>query len=314
MNKLKIIKELAESPKGYWDVLAGVDINGLEFIGLMNSMVGKEIVLHKDKLKLTNKAKKKYGNLFRKDFKKEINAFKKITKLRPAPTGDFYQDFLSTKDIFKRIQFMHDICDVQEKKVLVLGDDDLFSLALGFSRLAKDVDVLEIDERVVDLINSQAKKNKLDVRAYRYDISKTLPSRYMHKFDIVVTEPVETLEGLKIWLSRCAGLLKKDGVLYFGLTLVESPFSKWHKIQAMLNRMGFAVTDIQRHHSTYPINSFVTNYGTKLAKKSKFKIKQKPKSWYNSWLVRCEAVKKPKPLIKGSRKLTKSFYYDKYFL
>ncbi|MBN2111557.1 bis-aminopropyl spermidine synthase family protein [Candidatus Woesearchaeota archaeon] len=314
MNRLKIIKELAEGPKGYWDILSSVDINGLEFIELMNSMFGKEIIPEKDKLKLSSEAKKRYMNLFRNGFKKEICTFKKITMLRPSLTEEFYQDFLDTKDIFRRIKFMHDICDVQEKKVLVLGDDDLFSLALGLTNLAKGITALDIDERVIDLINTMAKKYKLKVKAARYDISKALPSEYRHRFDVLVTEPVETIEGLGIWLSRCAELLKKDGVLYFGLTLVESPFSKWHRIQAMLNRMGFAITDIKRHHSTYPVSKESGRYGCRLVKKAKFEIKQKQKAWYNSWLIRCEAVKTPKPLVKGSRKLTKSFYYDKYFL
>lgn len=314
MNKLHIIKELMEKPKGFWDLLRNSNENGIEFINMINNLKGKDLEYKKNKFSIKDKARKKYTSLFKKDFKTEKKIFKRIIKQRPLPTDEFYQDFLSEKSIFDRIKIMHDLCDIQDKEICVLGDDDFFSAALGLTGIPRKITAFDVDERIVDALNDIGKKEKININSVRYDISKKPLEKFRKKYDLIVTEPVETLQGLKIWLSRCAFFLKKDGALYFGLTLVESPLKKWHEIQKMLNKMNFVITDIIRNHSYYPTNKNTKEYHKKIFKLAQFDIEEKPKTWYTSWLFRCEAVGPPKPIVKGSVKLRRSFYYDKYFL
>ena len=240
--------------------------------------------------------------------------YSKLAEDRPLPDPRFDQGFMTQEDIFARVAFMYERGDIEGQEILLLGDDDLFSLALLATGFPRSVTVLEVDSRLVDFIGKRGKENNFNLEIYQYNATDPYPLKD-HAFSVFVTDPVESEKGLKITLSRGAQALQAGGALYFGLTTIESSWQKWYKIENMLLEMGFVVNDIIRRFSSYPDadNQFDESYydQTKMRKLLDVEVPLPADAdWFRSHFLRCEAVRDPQPLVLGKVDFDASFYLD----
>jgi len=91
-----------------------------------------------------------------------------------------------------------------------LGDDDLTSLAIGLTRRAKKIIVLDIDKRLVKFINQIAKDKNLPIEASKCNFTKEIPKDLEHSFDVFLTDPTPSPECFLIFISLGIKLLKKE--------------------------------------------------------------------------------------------------------
>lgn len=239
-----------------------------------------------------------------------LSEYREICRNRPPAVEKFDQGFISEDGVVRRLEFIHERGDVYGK-FFIVGDDDLFSLALSLTGLPKEVVVVDVDERLVNFINRVAKERGLNVSAFVYDVQKKLPEEFRKRFDVFVTDPVETVDGIKLFLSRGVSALKGVGSSgYFGLTTLEASRRKWFEIQRMLLDMGFVVTDIKRKFNVYPADE--RSYRQFEDKLPIFKILGfgADCNWYTSSLFRVEAVKEPRPLVGGEMIIDERVYKD----
>ncbi|MBI3924305.1 MAG: bis-aminopropyl spermidine synthase family protein [Armatimonadetes bacterium] len=87
-------------------------------------------------------------------------------------------------------------------RVLVLGDDDLVSLALdpGYQ-----VDVLELDEDLVAFLKARAGSN---VRILTRDLEQGLDEEFRRQYDVVISDPPYSADHIVPFLECCAQALK----------------------------------------------------------------------------------------------------------
>ena len=215
---------------------------------------------------------------------------------------DFDQGNMWAEDVALRLQFMNDRGDLKDKSLVLIGDDDLFSLAAALTGLPTKVTVLEIDDRLVKFINRVAKDRGLPVQAFNMDLQKVPPKEYIGAFDVFVGDPVETYLGLKMFLSRGAILLRPEaGVAgYFGITTVESSVTKYHHITRLLTDMHWTVTDVRRLFTDYPCTDTDTEDIQMLQMIEKdtdgsSKFTNCTFDWYKSSVFRMEAAEALKP-------------------
>ncbi|MBC7128874.1 MAG: bis-aminopropyl spermidine synthase family protein [Thermoplasmatales archaeon] len=316
----QIISFLSKGTASPWEIIANIDASLPEFYKKLNKLKGEDIIeINDGKLKLTQKGKKfaeKWidlkcnacdgtGYKFFCGIEKE---YKKIMKERPPAFEKYDQGYMGVGDVLRRISFIYERGDLKGK-IFVIGDDDFLSIACGLTFIPKKVVAIDIDERIVEFINRIANEYSLSVEAFIQDIRKE-NIEFFKKFDVFVTDPVETLPGIKLFLSRGAYSLKRNGAGYFGLTTLEASMKKWYEIQKMLHEMGFVITDIRRKFNTYPAEKKnFSSYQNKLPIFKKLKLRMDC-NWYKSSLYRIEAVKNIKPLIKGDVNLGKELYID----
>jgi len=321
--KNQILSILSAGKASIWEIIDFQDASLPEFFKKLKEMEKKEILKISDGIvKLTEKGEKLLKNNIFKEYKckfcdgtgyKIIGEIKKkyenIAKHRPKPIEKYDQGYIGINAILRKLAFMMERGDIYGK-IFVAGDDDLFSIALALTGLPKQIVAVDIDERLIDFINGIAKKYKLNVEAYVQDFQYEIRD-FQGKFDVFVTDPVETLPGIKLFLSRAVASLKGKGCSgYFGLTTLEASRKKWYEIQKMIYDMGFVITDIRRKFQVYPDDgSNFFQFQEKLPIVKKLKIKS-DYNWYKSALYRIEAIKKPVPLIKGDVKLGKAIYKD----
>ncbi len=249
-------------------------------------------------------------------FIEAFETYLSLTENRPAPVTEYDQGYIAPEDVMLRVAFIYERGDLEGKDILVIGDDDLVSLALAATGLPHRVRVLEIDERLVDYINGAAKEYGFPVEAGTYDVREELPPDILGLYDVFITDPVETLPGIRLFLSRAASGLKGEGSAgYFGLTTQESSLRKWREIEKMLLDMNFAITDILRRFSTYPntgnIGAALEEYPVYIRLREILGDLTPPDTdFYSSSLVRVELVDRPRPLVTGHVELTDEIYVD----
>lgn len=240
--------------------------------------------------------------------------YEEISKLRPRPVQVYDQGVIDSETAIGRFLYMLTRGDIFKKKILILGDDDLMGILFSLSNITDEIVVLEIDKRLVDFINHIKKEYKLEnLTAYEYDAREKLPDDFVDKFDTFFTDPVETVEGLLIFVSRTLMGLKGQGNAgYFGLTSIESNGEKWLKIQKGLNDMNLVITDIVRNFSFYELGDDILKSDLLIVRENPFNIQNPKFYWYNSHLLRVEVVGNKKPKYTQSVNLGRELYFDEY--
>ena len=240
-------------------------------------------------------------------FKELLEEFREATKRRPLPQPGYFQGYMREYDVVARVALMHYYGDLWRSEVILIGDDDLLSVALSMTGLPRRVLVVDIDERLGSLISEIAGEKGLDIEFMRYDVAEPLPEDLIGAFDLFSTEPLETWLGLRAFILRGAACLRENGVGYFGLTRAEASLGKWRQIQALITRMNFVITDIISGFSHYPMRFEDVSYEV-FVKRLHFPVGENPGiDWYRSTLFRIEALGRPRLVVDPRRRLRLSY-------
>ncbi|SMO63321.1 hypothetical protein SAMN06269117_11538 [Balnearium lithotrophicum] len=215
--------------------------------------------------------------------------FLKIQENRPPAIHQFDQGYVTPENTFARVALADDRGDLRGKKVVVLGDDDLMSIALALSGLPKKVTILEIDERLVNFIKEVSDKYNLNIDARVHDLRQPLPEDVLGAYDTFFTDPPETVEAIKAFVGRGVATLKGPRCAgYFGVTRRESSADKWRRIQRVLIDMGLVITDLIHNFNEY-VN---WDYYEEMRGWQLTPVKEPPKDiWYRSTQFRVETVR-----------------------
>ena len=325
-TEIQILNELAISKRNIWELLDRINFPLKDFVEAIKTLYEKGLIsADKEGLYLTEKGKKQVDPkilefeseicprclgkriVFGEKFREILKEFKRIVKQRPRPTLDFFQGYMQEEDVIARVALMHHYGDLYKKDFILIGDDDLLSIALSLTQLPSKITVLDIDERLGDFIKNVNEKYGFDIEFRRYNVAEPLPKDLIGNFDVFSSEPLETLTGLKAFVSRGISCLKENGVGYFGLTILEASHQKWLAIQRLLSRMNCVITDIIRGFSIYPMDYGTVNY-EKFAYKLGIPVVKNPGiNWYKSALYRFEVLGKPKLVVDPRKKLRIKF-------
>jgi len=252
------------------------------------------------------------GYVLSERFKPAYEEFKKIFLNRPLETAEFDQGVVPPENSIRRAEFVYERGDLERKKILFLGDDDLTSIAMALTKLPDEIHVIEIDERIVNYINKVSKEINLPIEAHLYNAVNPLSEEFKGKFDTFLTDPVETVKGMRIFISRCLLSLKGESSAgYFGLSHYESSLKKWLDVEKDLMTMNLVITDVLiDFHRYLLVGERILTEGFRVVKKSPVKPEPPDYPWYRSTFFRVEVVGKPKPLITGTVEWNREIYFD----
>jgi N4-bis(aminopropyl)spermidine synthase len=180
--------------------------------------------------------------------------FAPLVAERPPATSHYDQGALTADSVFERLALMYGQGDVAEKKILLLGDDDLLSLALALTRLPREIVVMEIDDRLCDFIRRVAWDKQLPITVIQHDMREKMPPDLHAAFNTFVTDPTETIQGLLLFVEKGLSTLLPGGghAGYFGVTLIEASLHKWNLWQRhLLQNHALVFTQISAPFSLY---------------------------------------------------------------
>ncbi len=144
---------------------------------------------------------------------------------RPAVDVRLDQSHATAETALRRALYLFENDGLEGRDILILGDDDLTSLAIGL--LAEflgisvgRVVVLECDARLVAFLNAASGETQQAIEAVEHDLRADLPGELVAGFDVFLTDPPYTLAGLSLFISRGAAGLRqevgKQGYICFG--------------------------------------------------------------------------------------------------
>jgi N4-bis(aminopropyl)spermidine synthase len=137
----------------------------------------------------------------------------------PGAKTELDQTHCTVATKLSRVLKLHAVHALAGQRILLLGDDDLISVALaqfaawsGNPGLIRRLTVVDADPDVLDWIGQQAAGTGVPVELVHHDLRTSLPPELAGSFDVVLTDPPYTVAGAELFLSRAvSGLAAQPG-------------------------------------------------------------------------------------------------------
>ncbi|MFX1453943.1 MAG: adenosylmethionine decarboxylase [Promethearchaeota archaeon] len=184
-----------------------------------------------------------------------LNNIRSVLDDRPIPEFALDQSHADFSTVIKKTLYLLKKGDIEGRKIIFLGDDDFISLTVGLTKLANEITVLDIDNRVLDFLLKSAEELSItNFNVISHDLRESCPNNIINKYDVVVMDPPYTNEGLRLFLKRASQVLKsniqineknysiigKKCILSFG----NKPPAQMQKIQLSILDHGFIINEM----------------------------------------------------------------------
>lgn len=222
------------------------------------------------------------------------DAFSEMATHRPEALQAYDQGYVNEGSTLCRAAFMWSKGDLAGRDIVVLGDDDLLSLAIALTGAPRRVLALDIDDRIVGFLRQAARERGLALEALQHNLRYPLPEALRGAFDAFVCDPTESLRGFLAFAWRGMSALRGvSSAGYLGLTRREASLTKWRHIQEALLGSGAVITDLRDDFHAY-VN---WSYFEKMLAWERLPTKRVPEAqeiWYRSALIRLELLETPR--------------------
>jgi N4-bis(aminopropyl)spermidine synthase len=135
----------------------------------------------------------------------------------PAAKPELDQTHCTVTTKICRVLRMHEAGALAGQQILLLGDDDLISVAIawfaaetGLTGAPRRVTVLDTDPDVLGWARQQVSGSGVAVEFVRHDLRRPLPDGLRGGFDVACTDPPYTMAGAELFLSRAASGLSPE--------------------------------------------------------------------------------------------------------
>ncbi|MDP3693460.1 bis-aminopropyl spermidine synthase family protein [Bradyrhizobium sp.] len=209
-----------------------------------------------------------HGIVIPESLKAEVERLAEIITSAPSVDVTLDQAPCMPETAMRRALLMLQNGALEGKRVLLLGDDDSVSLAIGLlgralrqNDLTRGVTVVDADERRLSFLRDTATREQLSLEVVHHDLRRPLPANLRHAFDTIETDPPYTLEGARLFLARgCEALTPEaDGHCFFSFT--HWPASQMLELQKVFTGLGLAVRAVWPNFNRYAGASMLGNLG-----------------------------------------------------
>ncbi len=189
------------------------------------------------------------------ELEKQLVELRKEHNLQPKREYD--QFFATENTSVSKMEIMRARGDIKNKRIALLGDDDLVSIVLGLSsEVYTQITVFDIDKDILGIIDKISdEKNLQNIRTEFYDAREPIRPDLRAHFDVVVIDPPYTSSGVRLFLERALSLLgptNEDSIyLYYGNSF-KTP-EKTFQIQDLVSKYNLLIKE--------KIDNFARYYG-----------------------------------------------------
>jgi predicted methyltransferase/DNA-directed RNA polymerase subunit RPC12/RpoP len=144
-------------------------------------------------------------------------ALERMSAAVPEAKPELDQTHCTVATKIRRVLRMHDGGALDGKRIIVLGDDDLTSVAVaafaalpGVGARIRRLTVVDSDPDVLAFVGAQVAGLGVEVELVQHDLRAPLPSGLLGGFDVACTDPPYTVAGAGLFLSRAVSALTPD--------------------------------------------------------------------------------------------------------
>jgi len=176
----------------------------------------------------------------------------------PGAKTELDQTHCTVTTKLSRVLRLHAAHALAGQRILLLGDDDLISVALaqfaawsGNPRLIRRLTVIDADADVLDWIGQQAGGTDVPVELVHFDLRKPLSPSLAGSFDVAMTDPPYTVAGAELFLSRAvSGLAPQPGRHVFFSFGARRP-DETLAVQRVMAEMGLVLRSATAGFNSY---------------------------------------------------------------
>jgi hypothetical protein len=176
----------------------------------------------------------------------------------PGAKPELDQSHCTVATKINRVLRLHAAHALAGQRILLLGDDDLVSLAIagfaawsGHPETIRRLAVADTDPDVLSWIGKEASRTGVRVDLIEHDLRRPLPATLATGFDVVMTDPPYTVAGAELFLSRAvAALAPQPGRHVFFSFGARRP-DQTSAVQLAIARMGLAVRSLTPNFNEY---------------------------------------------------------------
>jgi N4-bis(aminopropyl)spermidine synthase len=182
---------------------------------------------------------------------------KAIADAAPPPAVALDQCHCTLETKLRRVLALHEADALVGRRILLLGDDDLTSVALrlfvecfGSETTVARLTVLDVDPALVEFVRAELRGAPFPSDCVEHELRDPLPASLRGEFDTVVTDPPYTTAAARLFLSRAAEALAGPGgslFLSFGSRRPGASFA----LQRAITESGFAIRSLVRDFNEY---------------------------------------------------------------
>jgi len=151
--------------------------------------------------------------------------FAAIASERPDVDVTLDQSHATADTALRRAAYLFDHDALEGRRLLIVGDDDLTSVAVAIAAAELEirvdgVTVVEVDARLCAFLREASRAYDTQVDVHAHDLREPLDGSILGLHDVFFTDPPYTLEGLSLFVSRGVQGLRaepgKQGFISFG--------------------------------------------------------------------------------------------------
>ncbi|RCV50739.1 bis-aminopropyl spermidine synthase family protein [Marinitenerispora sediminis] len=171
----------------------------------------------------------------------------------PPPRTDLDHVAATPETALRRAALLAGRFALSGRRLLCVGDHDLTSLAATLVQRDAEAVVVDIDERMLDYIDTAAARLGLPVRCHFADLRLGLPPAVRGRADLVFTDPPYTPEGVELFVRRgLEGLADPDhGRVLLAYGASETTPALLARTQSRLTRLNLAFEAIWPDFNRY---------------------------------------------------------------
>jgi len=184
-------------------------------------------------------------------FRQTVETVERILAAMPTVDVTLDQAFPTAETSVRRALYLYQSGALEGRRVILLGDDDLMSISaallarsLGADRLARRITVLELDPRILEVLEQASESEGLNLEIRPHDLRHPLPKDLCGEFDVFETDPPYTRSGVQLFVSRGVEALEpglgRQGFLSLGARDPDEHLA----IHRDLLEMGLVLTDL----------------------------------------------------------------------
>jgi predicted methyltransferase len=184
-----------------------------------------------------------------------------LTRLAAGAPGakvDLDQTHCTVDTKLRRVLRMHDAGALAGQRVILLGDDDLISLAIvafasqpGVAARPARLVVLDCDPDLLGYLAGQTAGGRLPVELIEHDLRQPLPAGLTGGFDVACTDPPYTTAGAELFLSRAVSALAAGAGRHVFFSFGGRRPAETLGIQRLIAELGLTVRALSPGFNSY---------------------------------------------------------------
>lgn len=176
----------------------------------------------------------------------------------PAAKAELDQTHCTVDTKLGRVLRLHQARALAGQRILLLGDDDLISVAItrfaaltGSASAIRRLVVVDTDADVLHWIDQHVAGTGTVVETVEHDLRQPLPPSLAGAFDVVLTDPPYTVSGAELFLSRAVTALAPQPGRHVFFSFGARRPDETVAVQRAMAEMGLAVRSLAPGFNEY---------------------------------------------------------------